>query len=42
MSKTIESLEDYNILELIGQGSYAKVYKAEDKITKETVAIKQI
>ena len=41
MSETI-SLEDYSILEMIGQGSYAKVYKAVNNITKETVAIKQI
>ena len=41
MSKTT-SLDNYTILELLGEGSYAKVYKAVNDDTKEVVAIKQI
>lgn len=41
MSK-VASLENYTILELLGQGSYAKVFKAINNETQDTVAIKQI
>ena len=41
MSKTT-SLDNYTILELLGEGSYAKVYKAVNNDTNEVVAIKQI
>jgi serine/threonine protein kinase len=31
---------DYNIIELIGEGSFCKVYKARNKYTKEEYALK--
>jgi hypothetical protein len=36
------SSADYTLLEQIGEGTYGKVYKAMDKKTKKTVAIKVI
>ena len=34
--------EKYNKIEIIGAGTYADVYKAKNKLTKESVAIKEI
>ncbi|XP_010497253.1 PREDICTED: cell division control protein 2 homolog [Camelina sativa] len=36
------TLERYEIVELIGEGSFSKVYKALDKITGEYVALKKL
>ena len=33
-------MEDYEILERIGGGTFADVYKAKEKTTEELVAIK--
>lgn len=41
-SKSMSSDADFQLLEMIGKGAYGEVYKAEDKRTHETVAIKRI
>lgn len=33
-------MENYNISVLVGEGSFGKVYKATDRKTKNTVALK--
>ncbi|KAK8797293.1 hypothetical protein WA158_004501 [Blastocystis sp. Blastoise] len=38
----INSIDNYQIVNLIGKGTYSKVYKAIDKSTHETVALKEI
>ena len=35
-----QTIDNYILEEVIGTGSYGKVYRAVDKITKEIVAIK--
>ena len=40
--KSTACANDYDLLEQIGQGAYGKVFKAEDKKTKQIVAIKRI
>ena len=35
-----QTIDNYLLEEVIGTGSYGKVYRAVDKITKEIVAIK--
>lgn len=35
-----KTIENYLLEEVIGTGSYGKVYRAVDKTTKEVVAIK--
>ena len=41
-SKRSSSLSEYNLLDLVGEGSFGKVYKARRKFTGETSAIKFI
>lgn len=36
------SLENYEKIEKIGEGTYGVVYKAQDLITKKMVALKKI
>ncbi len=33
--------DKYQLLQLIAEGSYGEVYKAQDRLTKEIVAIKR-
>ena len=40
--KPKQSLEDFNLLSKLGEGSYGKVYKAEEKSTGKVFALKQI
>jgi serine/threonine protein kinase len=35
-------MEKYKILEMLGEGAFGKVYKALNKKTGETVAIKKL
>lgn len=35
-------VQHYNLIEKIGEGSYGKVYKGENILTKEIIAIKKI
>ncbi len=35
-------MEKYEIIDFLGEGSFAKVTKAKDKKTEETVAIKKL
>ena len=37
-----KNCKNYTNFERIGEGSYAKIYKAQNKITKSYVAIKEI
>lgn len=40
MEPTIENIENYKILNLIGEGSFGKVYRAQDKTAETIVALK--
>jgi serine/threonine protein kinase len=40
MGKTRMKIEDYELLGILGQGSYGKVYCAQEKGTKKKYAIK--
>lgn len=42
ISESQISLEDFNILKVIGRGSYAKVLMVELKVSKEIYAMKVI
>ena len=42
LTKPISELEKYQKMEKLGEGTYGVVYKALNKETGETVAIKQI
>lgn len=35
-------LSNYNVLHPVGEGTYGKVYKAQDKRTNELVALKKV
>jgi serine/threonine protein kinase len=37
-----ESIHDYNVYELLGQGGFAKVYRAQVQKTLKEVAIKMV
>jgi serine/threonine protein kinase len=41
-TKPASDLDRYNKLEKLGEGTYGVVYKAQDKITGEFVALKKI
>lgn len=42
MLDTNQEIERYQRITKIGEGTYGVVYKARDKITNETVALKKI
>ena len=42
MSQIEKNCKNYTKFERIGEGSYANIYKAQNKITKSYVAIKEI
>mmetsp|Transcript_47950 Transcript_47950/g.79439 ORF Transcript_47950/g.79439 Transcript_47950/m.79439 type:complete len:315 (-) Transcript_47950:354-1298(-) len=41
-SKELVGMDRYNKIEKIGEGTYGVVYKAQDKLTKEIIALKKI
>ncbi|GAB5369097.1 hypothetical protein AAMO2058_001375900 [Amorphochlora amoebiformis] len=41
-SKELVGMDRYNKIEKIGEGTYGVVYKAQDKVTKEIIALKKI
>ena len=42
MSQIQDNCKNYTNFEIIGEGSYAKIYKAQNKTTNSYVAIKEI